>query len=418
MQYIAHTNTLRVHEGAEDALSTYIEVLKAVVDDRNMSVPECALVMPYLNHSTECARARAYLGDVEYLFVVGIGGSSLGIEALYGVAQDTTKARLIVLDTVAPLHIARALRTLDASGATLEDIGVVVISKSGSTTETMANATLLISALSERFDASVEKRVVVVTDANSALDMQAAEAGYPVFHIPTPLGGRYSVCSSVGIIPAALLGLDVDAFLTGAQEAITSSLEDGEVASAARLLASKGRGDVVDTFVFATDLEPYAKWRRQLIAESLGKSQSFTQATQMFGPLPTVSTAADLHSVAQLYLSGERGIHTDFVTCAAEGTAVIPHLFSGMVPHLAGKTTADIDEALTYGVLAAYTGQGLSHAEYRLTACTLHELGALMARNMLEVMLAAEVIGIDAFNQPEVELYKQKMREKLSRDIT
>jgi glucose-6-phosphate isomerase len=408
MRHIIHTAATPEIEMAIDALMPYREVLKAVVDDRNLDVPECALVMPFVPYAADVARARAHLGDIKHLFVVGIGGSSLCTEALYGVAQDTTKVSLTILDTVSLPYMARALHMLDVRGAVLEDIGVVVISKSGSTTETMVNATLLLAHLRERYGDGAEQRVLVVTDKDSALDHEAAAKGYPVFHIPKALGGRFSVFSSVGIMPAALLGLDVESLLEGAQTAITEGLQSDEVLRASANLAARAGGTVLDTFVFSKDLEPYAKWRRQLIAESLGKSPTV-------GPLPTVSTAADLHSVAQLYLSGPRGIHTDFVLCGSASSLTIPvHTFSSIVPHVGGASTKDVDAALVFGVLAAYAAEQLPYSEYHLDVCSLKELGALMAYHMLEVMFAAEVLLIDAFNQPHVERYKQHMRAKLA----
>ena len=183
----------------------------------------------------------------------------------------------------------------------------------------------------------------------------------------------------------------MDELLLGAREAITTALADdtdNALESAQALAAMSIQGiTTLDTFVFDASLKAYAEWRRQLLAESLGKSVDVKGNRGIFGVLPTVSTAGDLHSVSQLYLSGARGIHTDFITFDTYGsTSIAPHPLLGIIPYLEGKTTDDVVEALSAGVLEAYADQKLPYAEYRLAACTAYEIGALMAHNMFETM--------------------------------
>lgn len=416
MRYITHE--LEVPHEGED-FSLYRESLQMTVETRDVTEHEGALALPYLDTTMDRERVRKHLGEVSHVFLVGIGGSSLGTDAVFrAVSARGSDVVLTIFDTVSDARILRAVRMLAERKIPKDKVAIVIISKSGSTTETITNSALLLSALEKHYSDTMVSRTVVITDDGSALDTLAQDIGYEVFHLPHAIGGRYSVFSNVGIIPLTLLRVDVDAFLRGAHEKIDALLLDGntDAIHVAHLLArTRVRGiTTLDTFVFDSPLKAYAEWRRQLLAESLGKSVDKKGAEGVFGPLPTVSTAADLHSVAQLYLSGARCIHTDFITLKTYGDTTIPlHPLLKVIPYLEGKTTTDVSEALVRGVLEAYKDQKLSYSEYCLEAINEYEIGALMASNMLETMYAASCMNVDAFNQPNVELYKTKTRAKL-----
>lgn len=403
----------------EEDIFLYREMLRMTVETRDVTEHEGALALPFLDTTGDRKRAELHLGKVRHVFLVGIGGSSLGTEAVFrAVTAAGSAVSLTLFDTVSQVRIDRAVRMLARRSIAKEDIAIVIISKSGGTTETITNATLLLSALALHYADDMKARTIVITDEGSALSTLARDTGYEVFHLPKAIGGRYSVFSNVGIIPLSLLGVDVDSLLRGAREKIEELMSDESTSAldvAYSISTMQKRGiHTLDTFVFDTSLTCYAEWRRQLLAESLGKSTNKKGVAGIYGPLPTVSTAADLHSVAQLYLAGARGIHTDFVTLDTYGTTPLTaHPLLAGLPYLAGKTIDDIELALVSGVLASYTEQKLPYAEYRLESVTEYELGALMTSNMFETMYAAAYMGVDAFNQPNVELYKTKMRVTL-----
>ena len=416
MRHLVHTGS---YTSVAEDISLYEESLRVAVELQDLTVPEASLVLPFLDVSADIRRAKEQFGNLKHLFVVGIGGSSLGIEAVASAFPYNTSAALTVFDTISVARIEHALTALAKENATKDDIAVCIISKSGSTTETIANAALLLSKLEAHFGESLSSRTLVITDKDSALDMCAATNGYASFYIPHAVGGRYSVFSAVGVIPLSLLGIDVLALQTGAKETIEHVLEGSEVVLKARAIASFHEHSIttLDTFVFDSRLFQYALWRRQLLAESLGKSEDIVGTKGIYGTLPTASHAGDLHSVAQLYLSGARGIHTDFVTFETYDDVPLPeHPLLSIIPALKGKATAAVSHALEHGVLDTYEQQKLSYSEYQLTKLSLYELGALMATNMLETMYVAKLLHLNAFDQPNVELYKKNMRERLAQN--
>ncbi len=418
MRHLAHTGS---YTSVADDISLYEETLRVAVDLQDLTVPEASLILPFLDHSDDIRRAKEQFGNIRHLFVVGIGGSSLGIEAVASAFPYSATAVLTVFDTLSVARIEHTLSDIASHNISKDDIAICIISKSGSTTETITNAALLLSKLEAHFGESIASRVAVITDKDSALDACAATNGYTRFYIPHAVGGRYSVFSAVGVIPLALLGIDVIMLLSGAKETISQILDESdegsEVVLKARAIAFFHEHGIttLDTFVFDSRLYAYALWRRQLLAESLGKSEDMVGTKGIYGPLPTASHVGDLHSVVQLYLSGARGIHTDFVTFETYDDAALPeHPLLAIIPALNGRHTLDISRALQNGVLDTYQEQKLSYSEYQLTKLSEYELGALMATNMLETMYVAKLLHLNAFDQPNVELYKKNMREHLA----
>lgn len=415
MRHFVHTGS---YTSVADDISLYEESLRVAVDLQDLTVPEASLVLPFLDARADIRRAKERFGNLKHLFVVGIGGSSLGIEAVASAFPYSTTAALTVFDTLSVARIAHALSELKQRALSKDDIAICIISKSGSTTETITNAALLLSKLEAHYGESLALRAMVITDKDSALDVCAQQNGYAIFYIPHAVGGRFSVFSAAGVIPLSLMGIDVSALLSGAKETIERILDEGgETVLKARAIASFHEHGIttLDTFVFDSRLFAYALWRRQLLAESLGKSEDIVGTRGIYGPLPTASQVGDLHSVAQLYLSGARGIHTDFVTFEIYDDAPLPeHPLLAIIPALQGKHTTDISRALQSGVLETYEQQKLSFSEYQLAKLSLYELGALMATNMLETMYVAKLLHLNAFDQPNVELYKKNMREHLA----
>lgn len=415
MRYIPHGAAHELTADTSKRAKEYARTILAGAARQDTASHEGALALPFVDTSSDSARAQQALAKIEHLVLVGIGGSSLGTEAAYEALRGEVRGvEFTVLDAISPARLTRLVNTLAVRSISPDRVGVVLVSKSGGTTETIANFAMLRGAFADKLGG--EPKTIVITDEGSRLDQIAQGASLECFHLPHAVGGRYSVFSSVGIIPLTILGIDTNAFLRGARELLSDASVADSVLTAAASIASIGTRGVIDTFLFDPELRAYGYWRRQLLGESLGKSVSLDGTEAIYGPLPTVSTVGDLHSIAQLYLAGERGIHTDFVTQDSYDDARLGDAApNAILPHLAGRTARDITAALEKSVMASYVDRGLAHAEYRLALRSPSEVGALMAFNMLETMLAANLMGIDAFDQPNVELYKSKMREILEK---
>jgi glucose-6-phosphate isomerase len=238
--------------------------------------------------------------------------------------------------------------------------------------------------------------------------------------MPTHIGGRYSVFTSVGLVPLALLGVDVRAFCEGAQRAITASVEQGvgpAATLAALLFESYTTGYTMhELVVFHPELETLGKWYRQLLAESLGKERS--DGTRI-GIMPSIFIGStDLHSMGQLVFGGPRNRLTEFVAVPSAWSSAQDLIEDSpfMLPLLKNKHPADAVRAIYEGVRTAYRTHTLPSVSIELESVSPRELGAWMALHMAVILYTAELFGVNAFDQPAVEDYKNETRKILQEE--
>ncbi|MEI7653224.1 MAG: hypothetical protein WCJ70_03020 [bacterium] len=418
LEFSASKNTLN----GQRASAQYLAQLQSLAHQQAYSDPACSISLPH--DSTHLHNARVLCDSIvgeaklKYVVVVGIGGSNLGTQAVYdalrGLADSYPTSddapRLICLDTVHSATLTHVRQHLLSHTSRPEEVVICVISKSGNTTETIANANILITGLEQQYP-SISSRVVAITDPNSPLEKIAIEKGFRVLHMPPLVGGRYSVFSAVGIFPLMCLGIDVNALLAGAQYAI-EDMKNADtsisVGCANDLLGALSGGLVIhDLFLFDPRLETMGKWYRQLCAESLGKDGK--------GILPTVSIGStDLHSVAQLYLGGLNNRFTSFVWADQEqdeALAIQPGI--DLVTNIGGKKIADIYHAIFSGTVEAYKKTERLYNTFHFDALNEWHLGAWMQSQMICTMLVGHAMGINPFDQPQVEIYKKATRTVL-----
>lgn len=363
------------------------------------------------------------------LFIlVGIGGSNLGALAVHHALQGTLYnetdplCRLYCADTVDSEQLQTILELAEHALNQKQTIIVNIVSKSGTTTETIANATLFIALLQNYYPDSWQNYVVITTDENSALWHFAQHHSLPIVSIPTLIGGRYSVLSSVGLFPLAVLGIDIHALCAGARDAITHTLQETASSipalSAAIIYENYKRGFTIhNTFVFATRLESFGKWYRQLCAESLGKEYTLDGTHAYVGITPTVSVGStDLHSVGQLYLGGPYDTFTTFISAKEQNSLTVKHIdtIDTLVPHIAGVSLSHIMDAIMQGTQTAYQNGNRPFVAWELSELSAYTCGQLMQYKMLEVMYLGALLNVNPFDQPHVELYKQETRKILA----
>lgn len=366
------------------------------------------------------------------LIVIGIGGSNLGTlaihQALHGVLhnESTDGLRVYFVDTVDADHstpIYRiAQRWLERGCVVLLN----VVTKSGATTETIANAQVFIDLLKRYQPDSFHEHVVVTTDAGSVLESIAHSYGFSVLTIPPRVGGRYSVFSSVGLFPLMLLGIDSDALRAGARAAVDLCLKEDVFSNPAALSAliisqQHKRGMTInDQFIFSVSLEAVGKWYRQLMAESIGKKHSVDGQKVETGITPTVSMGSvDLHSVAQLYLGGPRDKFTTFMTVAHDELPVYVPVINGFeqsVANIQGKSLSCIMRAMVQGVTRAYFADKKPFVSLELERKDEYTLGALLQFKMIEIMYLGYLLSVNPFDQPNVEQYKRETRALLAQE--
>ena len=382
--------------------------------DATAEEPEYALAHPQdpVLHETLAAVHRRFK-KVKHVLVIGIGGSSLGTEAVHDALTDGTGPALSVLDTVSGPRLDQVIRQLTRYKRA-SDIVICAISKSGSTTETMSNLGVVAAHLEKHFGSAIRAQFVYIGDPESDFLSVGKRRGGMVLPMPAAIGGRYSVATVVGLVPLKLLGHEVDEYIAGFLAAREPEFVAISEEGAARIAMYTQAGyRHLNFFAFEPQLYALGAWYRQLFAESLGKEHDRHGRAVTKGMLPTISTPVELHSVGQLYLSGFPGVYTDFVTFT-EATPDPKIPATPFTQSLKGKTVGEVATAIYGGVIGAYAERGLPH---RTTVfdeeSRSYALGCFMAMRMREVMGAAELLDRNAFDQPNVELYKRKSKEIL-----
>ncbi len=390
-------------------LSAYREDVAQVVNNHDNTRAEYSLVhaSDATLHDTLATISKQFKG-IKQLVLVGIGGSSLGVEAIHSVL-DSGQVKLTVLDTLAGNELL-ALITELSKVKKPKEVAICIISKSGGTTETLVNAAVLLDGLKKSWKEVVYKQTIFIGDAGTDFMKQGKRLGATCVSMPKIVGGRYSVATEVGLVPLVLLGHDVDSFIEGFLHAADEEIESTIVESAARVYAYIQKNyHHYNFFAFEKRLSTLGAWYRQLFAESIGKSIDRAGKPVTKGLLPTISTPVELHSIGQLYLSGFAGVYTDFVTFDDESVDfAVPK--QGLAKSLGRFTVQEVTTALYGGVAGAYHDKKLPFRTTIFEDELAYELGLFMAMRMRETMYVAELMNLNAFDQPNVELYKQKTK--------
>lgn len=432
MRYIRPANGKeQVAEEMRRRGEDYAAVMRAACSDSSYALPEASLRLPSDRALFEKSRALAgELAGPKLLYVVniGIGGSSLGARAVYEAVcgsldgHNSFFPKIIFADTCSPEFLADLTGLLLEEVEVKEEVLIVVSSKSGTTTETMVNASSIVSALTRKIGA-INDRIVCITDEDSPLWQEAKNQKFHLLPIPKMVGGRYSVFSPVGIFPLLAVGVEAEELVRGAEDMVSETVSRGAESDTFRaavdILAESERGAAIfDFFVFHPELEALSKWYRQLFAESLGKdtAKDGTKAAHRLVPTVSVGTT-DLHSVEQLYLAGPGIFARTIVRVNAshwghDSTSGVES-FEKLAPGITGHASCQIMEAIYHGVKETYQKRGVSFAELELPDLSLHTIGALLQFEMCTVMHLANLLNINAFDQPNVEAYKEATRKIL-----
>jgi glucose-6-phosphate isomerase len=403
----------RLREGASAEAAAVLAVPDAIAD----------------MEATETALASLAKG-AETIVFFGTGGSSLGGQTLaqlagWNIPGDAGRERrkgprTRFYDNLDPRTLERALATLD-----LARTRFVVVSKSGGTPETLAQALAAIGAVREAgLGGEIRRLFLGLTEpvrsgiVNPLRDLCTHLAIPALDHDPN-VGGRFSALTNVGVLPALTRGLDVRALRAGAREVVAdmrSAKSAAEIAPAlgaaaiVALMRHRGVRNVV-MLPYADRLESFGAWHAQLWAESLGKSGQGSQPVAALGPL-------DQHSQLQLWLDGPR---EHLVTVLRTPSAGIgPRLDAELarragLDYLAGRALGDLVAAQSHAIPDALARAQRPVRTFDIPALDERAVGALMMHMMIETILAAGLLGVDPFGQPAVELGKRLTRERLAR---
>ncbi|MBZ5585696.1 MAG: glucose-6-phosphate isomerase [Acidobacteriia bacterium] len=362
-------------------------------------------------------------GGYDTVCLVGIGGSALGAWALdCGIrgphpvqgAFTPERPRLVILDNVDPGFTQAALDSMDPQ-RTL----AVVVAKSGGTAETVSTFLILREWLERGLGAETPRRIAAVTtEGKGDLFSLARAEGYRTFGIPENVGGRFSVLSPVGLLPAALIGIDIGKLTRGAA-AMThrcwqEDLEENIALRAALchwLILMRKAKPIQVAFPYSNHLWGTAFWFRQLWAESLGKARNRAGEVVHTGQTPVAALGTtDQHSQVQLYIEGPNDkVFTFWAVERFSSSGKIPAGRFGLPAFdaLAGKSLAKLLDAERRATAAALAEEGRPNCTFTLDRVDEEHLGAFLQMMEFETAFMGELLGIDAFDQPGVELGKK-----------
>jgi glucose-6-phosphate isomerase len=360
------------------------------------------------------AVAEVFSKNTTDIAVLGIGGSSLGGQALKASLEshDRGGARVTFHDNPDPFAWNEYLSRVD-----LKTTRFVAISKSGGTAETLMQV-LTAADLFDKAGASqyLKHHFAVITEpGGGVLRRFANDLGCPTLDHPTGIGGRYSVLTVVGMLPAILMGIDVKALRAGAGEMVRHALEDSTPtpAQGAALhfaLSEDGRLNETVLWAYANRFATLHGWWRQLWGESLGKDGKGSTPVGVLGPV-------DQHSQLQLFRDGPgKSLYTILTTGMKGQGLVAPKTRADTLGlgYLAGKPMGDLVDAEARATAQTLSRNGRPVRTIHLPKIDARGIGALMMHFMLETILMGKLMGVDPFDQPGVEEGKVLARQYLA----
>lgn len=344
------------------------------------------------------------------LVIVGLGGSSLGTRVI---AEVFRARNMYFVDNVDALDFEAMIEEL----GDLKEVAWAFISKSGTTIESLCALELVDQVYKEEGLSLSQHSVVISETKDSSLTKWARDNSVTVCEIPLDIGGRFSVLSPVGMMPAAFLGLDLEKFRVGAMRALNDTAVITQ--TMAQVVQSYSREEWITLlWIYNSRMKSFGAWYQQLWAESLGKP-----VTRAGKPAPRVSTpmaavgASDQHSILQQVMEGTKDKFVIFqrVEESEGGSQRILHAQFKETQDLQGRTMGELLRAECLATQEALNQNGISTMTLKTKVLDEHTLGYMFMYWQLVVAGLGEYLQIDAFNQPGVELGKRLAKEKLKK---
>ena len=323
--------------------------------------------------------------------LIGMGGSTLGAESIYQFLQNKTKKKFIFINNLKPI-LSKNEKNKKACN--------IIISKSGNTLETISNSSLLINK---------NKNVFITENKSSTLFKLANELKSEVIDHKNYVGGRYSVLSEVGMLPAELMGFKEKKFkrfnkLVKSKNFVSNLITN--VNSILTLVKQKKFNSIILNYDENSD--NLFKWYQQLVAESLGKKSK--------GILPIISTMPkDNHSLMQLYLDGPKNNFYTFFSVNEKKTETFKlNKTLNALKYLNNKSFTEIIRAQKKATEIVFKKEKLPFRSFEIKDRSEETLGELFSFFILETILLGTALKVNPFDQPSVELIKKETKKILS----
>tara|TARA_Y100000768_G_C23957767_1_gene673688 strand:- start:541 stop:1758 length:1218 start_codon:yes stop_codon:yes gene_type:complete len=332
--------------------------------------------------------------------IIGMGGSILGSEAIYNFLKSKLKKKIYFFNDLDESKIIELKKKEN-----LSKILFIIISKSGNTTETLANM------FSLNIIKKNKKNIILISEKKDNLLFLLSKK-FNLFFVEhkSYIGGRYSVLSEVGLLPAYIMGLNINKFRSQILECLKeknkSFLKESSI-KLASLINSKKFNNLI-FLNYSPELEKFLFWSQQLIAESLGKKNK--------GFLPVISNAPkDHHSLLQLYLDGPKDKLFNIFSCEQKSKERVNISKSLDIKNfLNKKKIGTIKNAQKKALIKSFVKKEISFREFKIKAIKEEVLGKLFAYFMIETIIVGKLLKINPFNQPAVEGVKTITKKLLT----
>ena len=420
-----------ITENEVEKLAEYVNEAHELLHDKKgpgneftgwVNYPECYDVDEYNKVKTISKKIRK---DSEVFIVIGIGGSYLGsracIEALshsfynvLGIQKSKGPEIYFVGNNVSSTYILELLEAIEG-----KDLSLNVISKSGTTTEPAIAFRIFKEYIEKKYGSEEAKnRIYVTTDREKgALKELASYKGYETFTVPDNIGGRYSVLTSVGLLPIAVAGIDIDSLMSGAKEGMKEygvlDLDKNysyQYALLRNMLFARGK-DIEILVSYEPRLFYFQEWWKQLYGESEGKDGK--------GIFPSaVSFTSDLHSMGQLIQDGKRNIFETVLNIDKPRKDMIikseKENLDGL-NYLAGKSINTVNKKALEGTILAHVHGNVPNIIINIPELNEHYFGKLIYFFEKSCAISGYILGVNPFDQPGVEEYKKNMFKLLGK---
>ncbi|MFA5499168.1 MAG: glucose-6-phosphate isomerase [Candidatus Cloacimonadia bacterium] len=380
--------------------------------------------LPDRNVDHLIAAAKTLRERFETLVVIGIGGSALGNKALFSALLNSKNLdrEVIVLDNVDPNMLHQVLSSID-----LENTLFNIITKSGTTTETMALYLIILDVLKKNFPDTYKEHVVITTDPEKGFLREIIrKEKYLGFDVPDNVGGRFSVLSDVGLLSSAFAGIDIKELLRGAA-AMRKRCNNDDISKNPAYLNGLNhyiyykKGYRVSVMMpYSNDLYDLADWYRQLWAESLGKKIDDDGDFVFTGQIPVKAIGAtDQHSQLQLYMEGPNDKIITFLEVEDfDNDYVIPDLFPKIneFAYLANKTLSHLLNTEKIATELALYEAGRPNCTIKFPALNEYNIGEFIFMYQVQTLFTGYLMNIDPLNQPGVEDGKKNTMALMGRE--
>ncbi|MCF6309982.1 MAG: glucose-6-phosphate isomerase [Sulfurimonas sp.] len=396
------------------------DTYKKIVDEKEHKVSGYYALgedsLPIVDTVLEQIASSEFIQKCDTVVVIGIGGSSLGTKAIHSIFKHRHEdaKRMLFLENPDEIDLSQKLATIEK-----EKTIFIVVSKSGSTIETLSIFKEIISRFSLDYKDKDKHQIIAITDFDSALYKFAQHYGIQTYNIPKNVGGRFSVLSAVGIVPLTLAGYDTKALLNGASmmsKNFFALKEKHLLEKAAFFTTHKEQYPMNVMFSYANCLEDFTKWYVQLWGESLGKIDKEGENVGLT-PIGHIGSV-DQHSFLQLIMEGPRDKTVTFIKLENfEKKIKIPNItlkFIEKADYINGYTFNELIDGECEATKESIIQQGINVDEITLDKLNENNIGKLIMYYELLTSLCGKILHIDTYNQPGVELGKQILMKKFN----